>query len=396
MSDFEDAKLILTPNAYKAGKAYCIKPFDGSGDLTVVRNTTATRVNENGLIEVVAVNVPRVNYPIGGGCPSWLIEPQATNRYLNSEPTANESSAGNITYEVFVWGQTIFTNCVRFLNNPAGVFRYGGTTIASTQYTISAFVIMDDLSAPVVSTSTSGGDFTLVLSGLIVSNPAIVENYGNNIYRVSGTGTTGAINLINNGIVKYAGHSSKGFRVVGWQLEQGSYATSYIPTNGTAVTRNADVFSKANVANLIGQTEGSIFIDFNYKKTDPTDNFICVLSDNSGSNGIWIDVNTSGAFLIIVRVGGASLITYTILGASFLFGRKKIMLNYKSGNTSLFINGAQIGATSTTSFTFPVTIDKINVGSYYNGAGVLNNEINDFYLTTTRLTDAEAVKKTTL
>ena len=78
MSLYDDASIILTPNAYKAGKLYSLKPTDGTADFDVVRATTATRVNEDGLLESVGVNVPRLDYS-GGGCPSILVEPQSTN-----------------------------------------------------------------------------------------------------------------------------------------------------------------------------------------------------------------------------------------------------------------------------------------------------------------------------
>jgi hypothetical protein len=62
MSLFESASLVVTPNGTKASKLYAIKPTDGSGDLSVTRATTATRVNSSGLIESVANNVPRLDY----------------------------------------------------------------------------------------------------------------------------------------------------------------------------------------------------------------------------------------------------------------------------------------------------------------------------------------------
>ena len=71
MSLLDTASLIVTPNGYKASKLYSVKPTDASGDMTVVRATTATRVNSAGLIESVAINVPRLDYT-GGGCPSIL------------------------------------------------------------------------------------------------------------------------------------------------------------------------------------------------------------------------------------------------------------------------------------------------------------------------------------
>jgi hypothetical protein len=57
MSLFDEASLIVTPNAYKEGKIFAIKPTDGSGDLSVVRATTATDVNSAGLIEDTPYNL---------------------------------------------------------------------------------------------------------------------------------------------------------------------------------------------------------------------------------------------------------------------------------------------------------------------------------------------------
>jgi hypothetical protein len=60
MSLLDTASLIVTPNGYKEGKLYSVIPSDGSGDMSVVRATTATRVNSAGLIELVPYNL--VNY----------------------------------------------------------------------------------------------------------------------------------------------------------------------------------------------------------------------------------------------------------------------------------------------------------------------------------------------
>ena len=84
MSNYTDASLIYYPSGYKAGEAYSLKPTDGSGDLTFTRASTATRVNESGLIESVATGVPRIDFT-GGGCGKLLLEPQRTNLLLYSE-----------------------------------------------------------------------------------------------------------------------------------------------------------------------------------------------------------------------------------------------------------------------------------------------------------------------
>lgn len=59
MSLLDTASLIVTPNAYKEGKLYSVIPSDGSGDLSVTRATTATRVNSAGLVELVPYNLVR-------------------------------------------------------------------------------------------------------------------------------------------------------------------------------------------------------------------------------------------------------------------------------------------------------------------------------------------------
>ena len=57
MSLLDTASLIVTPNGYKEGKLYSVIPSDGSGDMSVTRATTATRVNSAGLVELVPYNI---------------------------------------------------------------------------------------------------------------------------------------------------------------------------------------------------------------------------------------------------------------------------------------------------------------------------------------------------
>jgi hypothetical protein len=88
MSLLDKASLIVTANGYKASKLYSVVPSDGSGDMTVTRATTATRVNSSGLIESVANNVPRLDY-LNSACPTLLLEPQRTNLQTYSEDFSN-------------------------------------------------------------------------------------------------------------------------------------------------------------------------------------------------------------------------------------------------------------------------------------------------------------------
>ena len=51
----DQASIILTPTAYNNGEALCVKPTDGSGDFDFSRNSAATRVNAQGLVENVQI-----------------------------------------------------------------------------------------------------------------------------------------------------------------------------------------------------------------------------------------------------------------------------------------------------------------------------------------------------
>ena len=88
---FDSASLVITPNGVKTSKLYSIKPNDGTGDLSVTRATTATRVNASGIREVVPANTVRIDYSTGQ--PAILVEPQRTNLVFPSAIATTQTRA---------------------------------------------------------------------------------------------------------------------------------------------------------------------------------------------------------------------------------------------------------------------------------------------------------------
>ena len=298
---------------YSAGGSFIVAPTDlGVTHTIYIKNFTNqiflfqnATTNSSISIDNVSIkeyitetNTPRLDYSTGAE--AFLLEPQRTNLYLNSEPTSNEGAMGGVSYESFDWAIG-FTNCVKFGDNSTIRYRYGATAVNATQYAVSAFVIMDDLSEPVVSGLSSNGDFSFAIGGSLAYsvNPNIYM--GNNIWKVSASIPSGG-NSTNNGIIKYTTQSNKGFRVVGYQLELGSYATSYIPTSGTIVTRNKELCVDATP--VINSEEGVLYAEVNFGQQSTVSRYIS-LSDGSNSNRVIIGVsaNTSSINTFVTSGG---------------------------------------------------------------------------------------------
>jgi hypothetical protein len=246
MSLFEDASLIVTPNAQKAGKLYAIKPDSGAGDLTVTRATEATRVNSAGLIEVVANNVPRLDYT-NGSCPSILVEPQRTNLVLYSEQFDNASWQKAI-------GSFITPNTLESPSDTltadllSGVnFNTGqNVSVLAGTYTFSVYV------------KSQGLDIGKEIAVRFQNSPFPQTNIttDGNWQRISVTITVTSTTTLSPRVLIF-GLTNPVSQIYIWgaQLEVGSNATSYIPTVASAVTRNADVISKTGLTGITTITE---------------------------------------------------------------------------------------------------------------------------------------------
>ncbi|WP_336801491.1 phage head spike fiber domain-containing protein [Kaistia sp. MMO-174] len=115
---------------------------------------------------------------------------------------------------------------------------------AGTIYTLSIFVEMDDGLGPPLfgsdAASAASNDFGLNIDGTSNQNLSnVVQNLGGGLYRVSYTRTATASGS-NIGVIRAAANRQRAFRISGFQLEVGGFATSYIPTTTAQVTRAAD------------------------------------------------------------------------------------------------------------------------------------------------------------
>jgi len=387
MTLLSEASFLVTPNGYKASKLYAAIPTNGNGDMTVTRATTATRVDENDLVSSVASNVPRIDYT-GGGCPSILLEPQRTNIVLRSEEFDNNTSfqknLSSVSANTTTAPDGTLTADTWTGDGTSGV-HYLAQTVSATSgvvYTQSVFAkkgtnnFIQILGTGAIYDANSWANFDLengVVGSSGASATATITDFGNGWYRCTMTATA-TTTASGNGFLLWLITSATSARVEtnslatsvhlwGAQVEAGAYPTSYIPTVASTVTRNADAISKTGISDLIGQTEGVLFVESAALFNDLTSRAISI-SDGSSNNRIFIWYNNiSNNITTIVTVAGVSQTSINhVLADETDFA--KIAIRYEASDVSLWVNGINRG---TVNISIPPVLTKL---AFDSGAGV--------------------------
>ncbi len=228
------------------------------------------------------------------------------------------------------------------------------------------------------------------------TNKSIVD-YGNGIYRVSAT-TTSTSDLSLTAIIQSAssdgGDPTENATQFYWggQAEQGSYPTSIINTSGSSVTRNADACSITNVADRIGQTEGSVFLDITRDSLESYTQRVLTLSNGTTNNVIGLQLTAENQITFYVENGGSNQVVITKSNATTENVNVKIGASYKANDFVMYIDGVQVGVD--TSGSVPTT----SVIKYASPSGSLQyvGSVNNFKLYNTRLSNSELAELTTL
>ena len=349
-------KLALIPSGYKAGKVYSVLPSDGSGDFDNFSrsNQTATRVNKDGLIETVGSNIPRLNYPmidgVVSGCPSLLLEPSVTNYINNSQTSASieYNNVNSITENSGISPDGTL-NAIKIdadANDIADSYRIVGSGAIAT-FSIFAKSGSRDLiglnpsstgSTSLAVFNLSNGEITYTSGSQYIDSS--IENYGNGWYRCSITFTTGTGSYINR--IRF--YDTGTYEIYGMQLENSSFMTSYIPTNGSSVTRSAETCNGAGDADTFNDSEGVLFAEISALANDGTIREIA-LSNGGAANRI--EIRYSGSNIQgIVRFGASVIVlTYNLADTTEF---TKVALKYKSGDYSFWVNGLELQVDTTT------------------------------------------------
>ena len=363
------------------------------------RASSGTVINKDGLIETVGTGEPRIDFK-DNTKGALLLEPTRINLVANSNFQSGWSvlSGGSITQNQSISPDG--TQNAAILSgdgvNPNAAYTF--INVTTQEYVYSMFAKKGSehiLRMKGFSGGANGNvEFNLINGTIETSSDGTfsnekIEDYGNGWYRCSVKITVTSSGSKTFGFNREAIVSGDLFSVYGVQLEQGSYATSYIPTSGSAVTRVGDVCNNGANEQVINSTEGVLYAEISALANDGTDK---VISLNSGSFNNRVQITYTSVSNQISAIVQSNAVYYfnatTILSNTLQIN--KIAIKYKQNDFALWVNGIEIAVDI--SGNTPIGLNNLDF-SVSNVANFYGN-VKDVRVYNTALTNQELIALT--
>ena len=388
-------------------------PFD------FTRASTATYVDSDGLIKTAKQGEARIDYTDNTDG-HLLLEPSRSNNVDNSTDFFTGSWTGTRVLE----GSTIVapdgtdaahkliastaynTHHRNYDISSAAAGTYAGSCFfKKEEHTIGGISIWSDggTNRYVVYIDLEDGNFIETRTkGTPTGTSYKIENYGSGWYKVSATitNTSGYVKLIpfiakdsyshsfNAALPTFTGSGTDGGYAWGAQLEAGSYPTSYIPTEGSAVTRLADSIEQIVPDGLIGQTELTIFYQGIVEILGGNDGHAISLSQSanaSGSSRILLYRNSSNGNMYVYVQDATTQFNTALLANINPQINDKYAIAIKDNDLVVYCNGVKVSENNYG--TIPAT--QYLIFNKWNNQMYGQNKINQVKLYNTRLSNSE-------
>jgi hypothetical protein len=328
-----------------------------------------TRVNKEGLIEVVENDRPRIDYTDSEDG-VFLLENASTNLILQSS-----------SFEGSTWNNQNVSVSDNVITSPDGTLNGGRileTAITGNHgiYQTNSIVLDPNIKYSFSCFVKKLGRRYVALQGWHGSNRGNIAQFDldrgelsySNALSTGYTITDSKITALENGWFKistvittnysesyigivscdkrwtqgtsyenhYLGDVTKGFYLYGFQYEQNSVASSYIPTQGTIQTRVQETAIGSGNSEVFNDTQGVLFANIAANADDGINKYIS-LSDGSVSNRVNIFFDSSNNLRGFYNGISGSIIINTDITLN-----NKIAFKYKSGDISFWFNGFEV------------------------------------------------------
>jgi hypothetical protein len=299
------------------------------------RDSRATVVNRDGLIETVGNNIPRIDYKDNSEG-TLLLEPSRANlvTYSSDLSVLSKVSVGTASNPVTTANYALAPDGT--MTATRVVFDLNGGTTNQDRSILRQSISSGDYYLSIYVKSTDGTEQKVMWHDGSEFDVTTVTNEWKRITYDSRSG----VSNVGIALTGLAGVDTSDILVWGFQAEAGSYATSYIPTSGSAVTRLADSCSQTVPDGVIGQTEGVLYAEIKANETsDVSDRRTISLSDGTNSNRIYISFDDEYNKLNILIIVGGTTVTASNVDISNQNTYNKVAVRYNSGDSAIYVNG---------------------------------------------------------
>lgn len=330
---------------YSAAFGFNDLTTDGSYNFTFTATSTSTQIRlyvygnesygfwDNVSVKEIQTDVPRIDFT-DDATGHLLLEPQSTNTVRYSEDFSNAE-----------WGQVGSPTLTGGQLAPDGTL-----TATKISGTIGSSNIALGTSSSTTATRTI---YAKTVSG--TGTAKLMSYYGNtnNLFtlteewqrfELTGSISTGGPTFY----IDFRDNSQtlSEFIIWGAQSEELTYATSYIPTNGSTATRNAEVCNNSGSAQDFNSEEGVLYAEVARFGSDTSFASISI-SDGSVSNVIAFKFRNL-ANQVAGRVAGASTSKDITVTTSDISQFNKFAISYSTTSdiSKFYINGVEVGTIS--------------------------------------------------
>lgn len=360
-------------------------PFD------FTRASSATTLNRQGLIETVPSGKPRIDFT-DNTSGHLLLEPSRTNKLVRSNEFNTTWTLGSALSLTSGQTSTLTGNSDSWLLSSNGTSGFSALTQAvsiSGSHTYSIFAkkgTNDLISLRSLSGADARAEFNLntgVLNSTSNTSSTEIKSYGNGWYRISMTfsASNSFVYVYPNSIgVADAGN----IYIQNAQIEAASYPTSYIPTEGSSVTRVAETCVDAGNSTVINKNQGVIFAEIAALADDLT--FRQITLNDGGLNTILIGYRTNTNRIYSQLVSNNVSQAFLSYDVTDITEFHKVALVYENNRVDLWIDGVK--RASDTSATMPLNLTNIDLRGT-TGSGQFYAKTKQIKLYNTALTDTE-------